>query len=151
MSFKSTLNLPIQHSFQQSSGSVTNTQAKKPTPFSLRLSTAERIQLEQLADGKPLGAYIRDRLLGDKAQKRQTLRKPQVNEQQIAAVMAMLGGSRMPSNLNQLAKHANMGTLDVSRDVELELQDACKAVYAMRDALLIALGMRPVDQQKNYQ
>ena len=41
--------------------------AQKPydPPFSLRLSFEERARLEELADGQPLGAYIRSRLLDD--------------------------------------------------------------------------------------
>lgn len=118
------------------------THKKRPAPFSLRLSARERAYLEELAGSQPLGSYIRGRLLGDTIKKPAPVRRPRVNEEQLAAVLAQLGGSRLSSNLNQLAKHANMGTLDVTRDLESELEDACKAVAAMRDALFIALGMR---------
>lgn len=46
-----------------------------PAPFSLRLSTKERAYLEELAGKRPIGAYIRDRLLGEKAVKRRRFRK----------------------------------------------------------------------------
>jgi len=65
---------------------------------------------------------------------------PTFRDKQIAQVLAELRASRLSSNLNQLAKSANMGTLDVSRNVEQELQDACGAVLAMRDALLTAVA-----------
>ena len=45
-------------------------------------------------------------------------------------------------NLNQLAKSANMGTLDVSQNVELQLQEAYLAILAMRDALITALEIK---------
>lgn len=115
---------------------------KPPSPFSIRLSEEERAYLIQKAGGKPLGAYIRSRLLGERAEKRRTFRKPKIDDRQIAQVLAELGASRLSSNLNQLAKSANMGTLDVSRNVEQELEDACGAVLAMRDALLTALGLK---------
>ena len=115
---------------------------KPPAPFSLRLSEEERAYLIQQAGNRPLGAYIRQRLLGERAEKRRTLRKPKIDDKQIAQVLAELGASRLSSNLNQLAKSANMGTLDVSRNVEQELQDACGAMLAMRDALLTALGLK---------
>lgn len=115
---------------------------KRPASFSLRLSAEERAYLEDLAGAQPLGSYIREQLLGEKIKKPKPLRRPRVNEEQISAVLAQLGGSRLSSNLNQLAKHANMGTLDITRNLEQELEDACKAVMAMRDALFIALGMR---------
>jgi hypothetical protein len=89
-----------------------------------------------------LGSYIRECLLGDQAQKRRKSRKPQINEQKIALVLAELGHSRLSSNLNQLAKHANTGSLDVSQDIEQELHDAYLAVLAMRDALMTALGLK---------
>ena len=115
---------------------------KPPSPFSFRLSEEERATLIQQAGNKPLGAYIRDRLLGDKAEKRRTFRKPKIDDKQIAQVLAELGASRLSSNLNQLAKSANMGTLDVSRNVEQELEDACAAILVMRDTLLMALGLK---------
>ena len=118
---------------------------KKPKPFSLRLTAEERAWLEMQAGGRPLGAYIRERLLGGKMHKRRKLRKPKTQDKQIAMLLAELGKSRLPSNLNQLAKSANCGTLDVSQDVEQQLRDACGAVLAMRDALIIALGLKPED------
>lgn len=130
-------------------GQVSNSQASFPghykpaAPFSLRLTVEERALLDELAGGWPLGAYIRQRLLGEKADKRRTVRKPKIDEQKLALVLAELGKSRLSSNLNQLAKAANMGTLDVSQEVEGQLQEACRAVLAMRDALITALGLKP--------
>ncbi len=115
---------------------------KTPPPFSLRLSDGERKYLNEQAGNQPLGAYIRSELLGDKAIKRRVLRKPQVNDQKLALVLSALGESRLSQNLNQLAKHANMGTLDVSDNVNQQLEDACLAVVSMREVLLVALGHR---------
>ncbi|MCG6867434.1 MAG: hypothetical protein LJE91_01515 [Gammaproteobacteria bacterium] len=122
---------------------------KPPSPFSIRLSEDERAYLIQQAGSRPLGAYIRSRLLGDRAEKRRTFRKPKIDDKQIAQVLAALGASRLSSNLNHLAKSANMGTLDVSRNVEQELEDACGAVLAMRDALLMALGLKTDTNEKS--
>lgn len=116
--------------------------AKYPPPFSLRLSTEERAYLEELAGNQPLSTYIRSVLLGERARKRKTLRKPQIDEQKIAEVLAALGNAHLSSNLNQLAKHANMGTLDVSKNTEQQLDYAYQAVITMRDTLLLALGMK---------
>ncbi|MCF6281989.1 MAG: hypothetical protein L3J28_07225 [Candidatus Polarisedimenticolaceae bacterium] len=127
--------------FQQVS-EVANTCKRTAAPFSLRLTPDERATLEQRAAGRPLGAYIRERLLGEQAEQRQYIRKPKIDEKLIAPVLAALGASRLSSNLNQLAKSVNMGTLDASQDVEQELRDACAAVLAMRDALFAALGLK---------
>ena len=130
-------------------GQVSNSQVSSPgvskpaAPFSLRLSVEERALLDAQAGGRPLGAYIRQRLLGEKSDKRRSIRKPKVDERQIAALLAELGRSRLSSNLNQLAKAANVGTLDVSKEVEAQLQEMYQAILDMRDALITALGLKP--------
>lgn len=136
---------PLKELFQQvSSQNSLESKAKKPVPFSIRLSPQERELLQEQAGNQPLGVYIRQRLLGEKVTKRRQSRRPQANDRQVAAVLAMLGQSNIPNNLNQLARHANMGTLEITQDVQGDLKDACAAVLAMRDALLVALGMQPV-------
>ena len=134
----------VSESFQAVAGKprTGNNRTQTASPFSLRLTVGEKEYLKSQAGGKPLGAYIRERLLGNQAQKRKTARQPKTDDKQLALVLAELGSSRLSSNLNQLAKSANRGTLDVSRDVEKELQDACAAVLAMRDALILALGLK---------
>lgn len=119
---------------------------KKPKPsdkpFSVRLSADERAYLREWAGNRPLGAFMRETVLEVLAKKRRKQRRPQVDDRQLASVLAVLGESRLSSNLNQLARHANMGTLDISPEIEQELHDAYKAVVAMRDALLAALGAK---------
>lgn len=116
--------------------------AKGPVPFSLRLSAEERAILEERAGDRPLGAYIRAQLLGGHAQARRRTRKPRADAKQIALLLAELGRARLSANLNQLAKAVNTGTLGVSAEVERELSEACRAVIAMRDALIGALGLK---------
>lgn len=134
----------ISNTFQDAAGAKKQSRrrAKAAAPFSLRLTAEERDRLDREAGVRPLGAYIRSRLLGDHADKRRIVRKPKIDEKQIALVLAELGRSRLSSNLNQLAKASNMGVLDVSQDTDRELQDACRAVLAMRDALISALGLK---------
>lgn len=120
---------------------------QQASPFSIRFTADERAYLDAKAGNKPLGAYIRDVLLGDYGEKRGSYRKPKTDETQAAAILAERGRSRMPSNLNQLAKAANCGTLDVSEDTEAQLQMACAAVIAMREALFIALGLKPARKE----
>ena len=115
---------------------------EKTYPFCLRLTKSERAYLEQKAGNRPLGRYIREQLLGDMQRKRRVLRKPKVDDQKLALLLAEIGQSRLSSNLNQLAKSANMGTIDVSDDVEAQLADACAAVMIMRDTLMMALGLK---------
>lgn len=119
------------------------TKAKQAAPFCMRFTDAEREYLERKAGKRPLGTYCREVLLGEFADTRRKQQKPSMSSTQYAALLAALGESRLSSNLNQLAHHANIGTLDVTKPVEQELQDAYQAVIEMRKALLIALGMKP--------
>ena len=130
----------LSDSFAQSSGE--QPRKKKPVPFSLRLSEEERAWLEEQAGSRPLGAYIREKLLADKTTKRRKTHKPKLQDGQYAALLAALGESHLSSNLNQLAKHANMGTIEVSDDVEAQLQEAYLAVIEMRNALIMALNLK---------
>ena len=134
----------VSESFRKASNGDKSRNGRKPAPpFSLRLTATERAYLLQQAGGRPLGAYIRDRLLGERGQRRRICRRPAVDEKRIALVLAELGRSRLSSNLNQLAKAAHTGTLPVSAEVERDLRDACGAVLRMRDALISALGLKP--------
>ncbi|AKO96680.1 hypothetical protein MALG_01496 [Marinovum algicola DG 898] len=114
----------------------------KPTPFSLRLSFEERARLEHDAAGMSLGAYIRDRLFGEDVAPRQSRGKfPVKDYAALGRVLAALGASRLSSNLNQLAKAVNTGSLPVTPETEEDVRQACKDVQAMRRDLLIALGL----------
>ncbi|MBB4101416.1 hypothetical protein [Sphingomonas kyeonggiensis] len=116
---------------------------KRPAPFSLRLTFEQRARLETAAGNMTLGAYIHSRLFGEEgaSQSRRRLRKPVKDEQALAQVLAMLGQSRLSSNLNQLARSANSGSLPVTPDTEAALNDAAVQVQEMRRLLIEALNL----------
>ncbi|MBX2805342.1 MAG: hypothetical protein KTR19_05175 [Hyphomicrobiales bacterium] len=122
---------------------MTNSKTKRPPPLSLRLTPDERRQLEDKAAGMSLGGYIRACLFSRNGPgiKNQTCTKTPVKDHKaLAEVLAKLGASRFASNLNQLAKAANMGALPLSPEVEEELMATCAAVIAIRAELMKALG-----------
>jgi len=119
-----------------SSAAPKATQGKKTAPFSVRLTLDERAYLEQQAGTQHLGAFIRDQLLNKKAKKRRVLRKPKIDDKNLAMVLSLLGDQRIASNLNQLARHANMGTLDFDDQILEQIQEACAAMIAVRNYLL---------------
>jgi hypothetical protein len=129
------------HNFNKIAAPEADTPKKYPPPFSLRLTYEERTRLEAEADGKPLGAYIRERLLGDDAAPR-TRRgnSPVKDKEALGRVMGALGASRLSSNLNQLAKAVNTGSLPVTPETEEELREACREIAELRADLLKALG-----------
>jgi mobilization protein MobC len=120
---------------------------KREAPFSLRLSADERARLAREAGETPLATYIKLRLfnnLGPLASYGPALPGAArgTDTQLIAKLLAALGDARLANNLNQLAKAANMGTLDVSKATENELLSACAEVHAMRRDLIAALGLK---------
>ena len=118
---------------------------KKPLkPFSLRFTRDERAQLDKDAAGMSLGAYIRSRLFNNSLPKRRTRNKhPIKDHQELAKVLAELGRSLLANNLNQLAKAANSGSLDVTPETDKALQLACSDIRWMRHVLMTALGLTP--------
>ena len=115
-----------------------------PPPFSLRLTHEERTRLEAEAGDQALGAYIRERLLGDAAAPRKRVGNSPVRDKEaLGRVVGALGASRLSSNLNQLAKAVNTGSLPVTPETEAELVEACRDVADMRADLLLALGKSP--------
>lgn len=118
-------------------------QTKSTPPFSLRLTREERQRLNEQAGSQPIGAYIRSRLFGSDTATRRIVRRPSLDHAKLALVLSELGRSRLASNMNQLAKAANIGTLDFNDSVVNELQEACRAISHMRDMLVAALGLKP--------
>jgi hypothetical protein len=125
------------------------TKSKTPPPFSLRLTFEERAQLEDAANGVPLGAYIKAVLFKQelpKVQRRGT--KPVADHAELARLLALLGASRLSSNVNQLAKAVHSGSLPVTPDTEAELNQACIDIREMRHMLVRALGLKDLERQE---
>jgi hypothetical protein len=120
---------------------------RAPPPFSIRLTETEKQRLKALAGSRPVGAYIRERLLADDVSPRKTRRAVVQDADKLAALLALLAQSHLAQNLNQLAKHANMGTLNVTLDVVEELLAACAHVREMRATLISALGVKPENER----
>lgn len=116
-------------------------------PFSLRLTLDERKRLDEMAGNQPLGSFIRNRLFNEHVEKRRTVKKPAPDSAMLALLLSELGQSRLASNINQLAKAANMGTLDITPEIEREIEQACSEIQAMRALLITALGAVPVDDK----
>jgi hypothetical protein len=117
---------------------------KRPAPFSLRLSTVERDRLVADANGLALGAYIKSRLFGTEPSGRVRRKGLPIQDREAhAQALALLGRSHLASNLNQLARAANIGTLPITPETEADLRAALQAVADIRRLLLAALGLKP--------
>ncbi|NYI29331.1 plasmid mobilization relaxosome protein MobC [Sulfitobacter geojensis] len=109
----------------------------------LRLSVEDHERLMAMADGMALSTFIRAKALGEALPRR----KPRstasvVDKQALAQILGLLGQSRIANNLNQLAYHANIGSLAVEARTEEEITEAYEHVLFLRHTLLKALGMR---------
>lgn len=121
---------------------------KHPPPFSIRFTDDERTQLDKAAGTLSLAAYIRLKLFCDETAqptKRNSTRKKQSPSAELAMIghiLGSLGQSRLSSNLNQIAKGINQGTLPATPELETEIIEACAAIKRMRDELIIAMGIK---------
>lgn len=117
---------------------------KYPPPFSIRFTFEERARLDADRGSRALSTHIREKLFGDGAAPRKRPGNSPVGDAEaLGRVLGALGASRLSSNLNQLAKALNTGSLPVSPEVEAELMEACQEVQELRADLLRALGKMP--------
>lgn len=120
--------------------------SERSTPLSVRFTEAEKARLRALAGNRPVGLYIRERALDSDAEPRARVRQPVKDAEPLGRLLGLLGQSRLASNLNQLAKAANQGSLPLTLEVEAELRQACAEVHEMRLLLLRALGLKILDE-----
>jgi len=117
---------------------------KYPPLFSIRFTFEERARLDTARGHKALAAHIREELFGDDASPRKKPgNSPVKDAEALGRVLGALGASRLSSNLNQLAKAVNSGSLPVTPETEADLVEACREVQALRADLLRALGKMP--------
>ena len=129
--------------FSETAGSASKFKKKRSTisPVTLRLTTEEREKLEELADGMTLSAYIRACVFAEETRRRKRRPKNVVEDKKaVAEALALLGQSRIASNLNQLAYHANIGLLIEDEETKAQIAEANGYLQAIRSLLLKALG-----------
>ena len=117
---------------------------KRPAPLSIRVSDEERDKLKVDAAGGSIHGYIRTKLFGASASPSRRVRRPNsIDHAALGRVLGALGQTRLASNMNQIAKAANMGALPVTPELAAELHEACSDIRAMRRDLIAALGIKP--------
>ena len=116
---------------------------QQTSPLTLRITDAERARLEELAAGMRLSAYVRACVVGAETAKRKKRPKTVIEDKKAAAeALALLGQSRIASNLNQLAYHANIGALIVGQAEKDQIAQANDHLAAIRSLLMQALGRK---------
>jgi len=137
----------LDHNFNEIASKETSSEVDKasyPPPFSIRFTFEERARLDTERGRHSMAAHIRERLFGDQASVRKKPGNGPIRDSEaLGRVLGALGASRLSSNLNQLAKAVNTGSLPVTPETEADLVAACKDVMALRNDLLRALGKSP--------
>lgn len=132
--------LDLKRAFEAEAALSTN-RRKTPSPLTLRLTVDERAKLEELAAGMTLSAYVRACVFAEETKRRKRRPKDVVEDKKaIAEVLALLGQSRIASNLNQLAHHANLGILIVDDEEKAQIAEANAHLQTIRGLLVKALG-----------
>lgn len=67
---------------------------------------------------------------------------PDADQKLLAEILARPGATRTANNLNQIAKHLNLGTLVIDDQLEADLKAAIVEVAWIRTTLMQALGKR---------
>lgn len=129
--------------FQTASlGPCDGTRRRSPR-VTLRLTEDEHARLTESAAGKTVSAYIRQCLFGREVTPRRNYRPPATKQREaLAEVLGALGQSRIANNLNQIAHHANRGTLPIDDATENEIKAACAQIAWIRVQLIEALGLK---------
>lgn len=113
-------------------------------PISLRLTFAEKAQLDRDASGMSISSYIRWRLFDPQNPPPKSRGKfPVKDHQALTRLLGQLGQSRLANNLNQLARSANTGSLILGEETERLIVEAAAEIADMRRLLLEALRLEP--------
>lgn len=111
--------------------------------LTLRLSLEDHARLQDLADGMALSTYIRAKALGEALPCRKLRSSASVvDKQALAQILGLLGQSRIANNLNQLAYHANIGSLPMDDETRGQISEAHSHIVLLRQTLIKALGLK---------
>ncbi len=114
---------------------------KRKPPVSIRFSDKELEQLRKWADGRSLGAVVRERLFGSNAKEGRKVAPPPRQQKAMANALRRLGHSGIAAYLTAQITALEEGRLMLSREEEQQLRDADRECYCIRRDLVIALGI----------
>lgn len=116
--------------------------------LSFRVTAEEKDCLSKSAGKMALSAYIRQKLFGDKAEQRpkryqKKQPRPTMDAIECARVLGNMGQSELAASMLALSMLAQSGELDVTPEVSGKLERACDDIHDMKQALIVALGIKP--------
>jgi hypothetical protein len=129
--------------FANTARKSTKPKRRRPFAVSIRVSDAERDALKRKAGRRSIGAYVREKALGDDQEpRRKNAAKPSIDYALLGQLLGKLGKSDQVSCLFLLAVAAEAERLALSDGERASLQAACHDVREMRGMLIEALGLR---------
>jgi hypothetical protein len=112
--------------------------------ISLRVTFEEKARLQREVVGVSVSDHMRQRLFDDYTPPpRRRGKVPVKDHQALAQVLGKLGKSGIASNLNQLTRSANTGSLPVTPDTEAALLAAVAEIQEIKRLLMDALWTGP--------
>lgn len=116
---------------------------RRPSSLSIRVSDEERAILARKAGKRSIGAYVREKVLGDdQTPRRKSAGKPAVDSIMLGQVLGKLGKSEQVACLFLLLVAAEKNHVTMSEKDRAALHAACADVREVRAALMGALGLR---------
>jgi len=120
---------------------------KKPPPFSIRFTHAERARLKRDAGRMALSSYIRlklfedaDGLAGIKPKARP--HTPTMDHVLLAQLLGTFGKSELGRSMLALSIAAQSGSLPVDDETTGQIKEACEDIAHIRHQLIVALGIK---------
>ena len=118
-------------------------QRKRPYSLSVRLSDDEHALLKRKAGSRPLGAYLRQRALGEQEEpRRKTRAKPPLDAALLGRMLGLLGKSDQVKCLFLLLAAAEAERINLKAQERAALHAACADIDEMRSILIKALGLK---------
>ena len=116
---------------------------RRPSSLSIRVSDEERAVLRRKAGKRSIGAYIREKALGDEqTPRRKAAAKPSLDLAMLGQVLGLLGKFDGVACLFLLLAAAESQRVAMAENDRAPLQAACTDVREVRALVMGALGLR---------
>lgn len=120
---------------------------KKPPPFSIRFTHAERARLKRDAGRMALSSYIRLKLFEDAdgladVEPKARLHSPTMDHVLLAQLLGTFGQSELGRSMLALSIAAQSGSLPIDDETTGQIKEACEDIAHMRHLLIVALGIK---------
>lgn len=115
----------------------------KTSTFSIRFTEEERARLERRAMGRGIGPYIRETVLREKAETRQTRGKAPIKDYEaIGRILGLLAKTGLGPSLIEMSEATQNGCLPLDDETRAVLLEAAHDVKLIKTLLMVALGVK---------